>query len=427
VTAQTASFLFDAPLAHESEVGHGEFAQEISTPVHPGRPGPISPRPQRPPLRSLRHFRFDQSSLVRDPARGIDHIAEIRALAKQAVQSWSTPRPIVALELRGHTDARGADRYNVPLGLRRARTVEQALRAAIRQESLRAGKPAIAARIHITVSSAGEREPIADNRTDAGRSLNRRVDINARHGGVRPTPRRIPPDTDGCGGPACVCPARRESELEGAEFERPRTVRPLPRLSFFQNATKASHRNHFECGASTQARRMLAIANPTGADCAARVGATQYDTGADIINAIERARQCLGQRVQTVHIFSHSGEHGIFGLAGVTVGLYRDEPDAGSRRDGARRVTDLPAAALAEDVVIVLHGCNTAAGTDSIAMAIYRHLSASLRNPRVFGHHNSGCASRDNSWREFSNASPTGARRLTTLAPHYKDAGCCGP
>jgi hypothetical protein len=87
----------------------------------------------------------------------------------------------------------------------------------------------------------------------------------------------------------------------------------------------------------------------------------------------------------------------------------------------------VPTASLSENVVIVLHGCNTASGDDNFARALYQHLARTLRNPRVFGHPNSGCASRNNSWREYSNRSPNCTVGLKTLSPTiYKDVGCCG-
>lgn len=245
-------------------------------------------------------------------------------------------------------------------------------------------------------------------------------------GGQNPNP----PD-HACSGPDALTPdsaVEHEHEFEQPELllEHERRAAVRPRLSFFANDTHSAVRNHFQCGASVQAARMAAYANPNPSACTPRsIGATPYDTGADVINAIAAARQCLDQRIDRIHIFSHSGNYGIFGTTlGATQGLYINT-DADSRSNGARVVTDIPASHLADDVVIVLHGCNTAEGSDSIAQRIYEHLAATLHNPRVFGHYNTGCASRDNSWREFSKRVPNG-QFLRTIAPHYSDAGCCG-
>jgi hypothetical protein len=218
--------------------------------------------------------------------------------------------------------------------------------------------------------------------------------------------------------------AETEWEFFEPEWERQvARVRPRARLSLAQGSS--AHTNHFLCGAGRQAASMLAIANPVTGPCNQRVGATTYLSGADIVNAISAARSCVGQRVDAVHIFSHSGSHGIFATEGQSIGLYRTT-DAAARALGARAVTDIPAADLDENVVFVLHGCNNAESSNSVAQALYDHLRSTLANPRVFGHHNSGCASRDNSWREFSNRVPNG-QNLRSIAPHYADRGCCTP
>ena len=69
----------------------------------------------------------------------------------------------------GHTDSIGTDDYNQRLGMRRAESVKAFL--------VSQGVPAN----QIKTSSRGEREPVADNRTAAGRALNRRVIIEV-HG-----------------------------------------------------------------------------------------------------------------------------------------------------------------------------------------------------------------------------------------------------
>lgn len=67
----------------------------------------------------------------------------------------------------GHTDSVGSDAYNMTLGMRRADAVAKWLIAnGIAKE-------------RITVSSQGEREPIASNATEAGRATNRRAEAKA--------------------------------------------------------------------------------------------------------------------------------------------------------------------------------------------------------------------------------------------------------
>lgn len=65
----------------------------------------------------------------------------------------------------GHTDSSGSDTINNPLSLDRAEAVRDYL----------AGKGVASSRIE--VAGHGEREPVADNATPAGRAQNRRVEI----------------------------------------------------------------------------------------------------------------------------------------------------------------------------------------------------------------------------------------------------------
>jgi OOP family OmpA-OmpF porin len=71
--------------------------------------------------------------------------------------------PRLKVELQGHTDSKGADAYNLALSQKRA--------DAVRAYLLKSGVPAA----QITSKGYGESQPIADNKTDAGRAKNRRV------------------------------------------------------------------------------------------------------------------------------------------------------------------------------------------------------------------------------------------------------------
>jgi len=65
----------------------------------------------------------------------------------------------------GHTDNAGSDATNNPLSVQRAQTVRDYL--------ITRGVPAA----RLEIEGRGEREPIADNTSDSGRSKNRRVEI----------------------------------------------------------------------------------------------------------------------------------------------------------------------------------------------------------------------------------------------------------
>jgi outer membrane protein OmpA-like peptidoglycan-associated protein len=76
-----------------------------------------------------------------------------------------TQYPATTITIAGHTDSSGSDAYNQELSERRATAVKNALAA-------RGVAPA-----RMTAVGFGESKPVADNTTDAGRSLNRRVEI----------------------------------------------------------------------------------------------------------------------------------------------------------------------------------------------------------------------------------------------------------
>lgn len=72
---------------------------------------------------------------------------------------------VVRIQLVGHTDSIGSQRYNDRLGQRRAAAVRDYLAS----RGLNAGA--------IGIGSRGEQAPIASNRTAAGRAQNRRTDV----------------------------------------------------------------------------------------------------------------------------------------------------------------------------------------------------------------------------------------------------------
>jgi outer membrane protein OmpA-like peptidoglycan-associated protein len=109
------------------------------------------------------NFEFNKSSLTANAKTILDTVAE--AL---------TQRTDIKIELDGHTDAKGSDAYNMKLSQRRAQTVRTYL----------VGKGIAAGRM--TAVGMGESVPVADNETDEGRELNRRVELKVleSNGGV---------------------------------------------------------------------------------------------------------------------------------------------------------------------------------------------------------------------------------------------------
>lgn len=106
-------------------------------------------------------FEFDKADLTSGAEAELGKAAELIRKA-----------PPGAIEVIGHSDAKGDDAYNLRLSERRARTVADwfADQVGVRQRTFR-------------VSGKGETEPIAPNQTAdgkddaAGRARNRRVEV----------------------------------------------------------------------------------------------------------------------------------------------------------------------------------------------------------------------------------------------------------
>ena len=73
--------------------------------------------------------------------------------------------PGASIVIEGHTSSEGSDAYNQQLSERRAQAVVEALVS----RGLEAGR--------VTAAGKGESEPVADNDEEAGRTLNRRVEV----------------------------------------------------------------------------------------------------------------------------------------------------------------------------------------------------------------------------------------------------------
>jgi OOP family OmpA-OmpF porin len=99
-------------------------------------------------------FDFDKAIVKPEGRKLLDQVA-----ARQAQINLET---IIAV---GHTDWIGSDAYNQALSVRRADAVKAYL--------VSKGVPAN----RITASGKGKANPVADNRTAAGRAQNRRVDV----------------------------------------------------------------------------------------------------------------------------------------------------------------------------------------------------------------------------------------------------------
>lgn len=100
------------------------------------------------------NFKFDGAELPEEARARLDQL--IAQLAADPKGVW--------IEIEGHTDSRGPERYNEELGLERAESVKRYL---YEQHQVPLHK--------INVISYGETKPVAPNNTREGRAQNRRV------------------------------------------------------------------------------------------------------------------------------------------------------------------------------------------------------------------------------------------------------------
>ena len=111
------------------------------------------PPVQKVVLRGV-NFKFDSAILTSDAKSVL--LDQVRVLEEN---------PAVKVSITGHTDNYGPEVYNRTLSLDRAKAVRNFLAKSGLDENI------------VTVSGAGELEPVADNTTAIGRSQNRRVEL----------------------------------------------------------------------------------------------------------------------------------------------------------------------------------------------------------------------------------------------------------
>ena len=101
------------------------------------------------------YFEFDKATIEPESRPAIEDAAKI------LIQN-----PTITVEIQGHTDSVGSDKYNQQLSERRAQAVVKYL---VQDLGIEAGR--------LTAKGYGESRPVADNNTEDGRGLNRRVEF----------------------------------------------------------------------------------------------------------------------------------------------------------------------------------------------------------------------------------------------------------
>ena len=104
-------------------------------------------------------FEFDKATLT----------ANAKTVLDELVVPLMNRYPDMIVEVAGHTDSKGSDSYNQRLSDQRARSVVDYL--TLKGVELH----------RMTARGYGESAPVADNATDAGRELNRRVELRVKN------------------------------------------------------------------------------------------------------------------------------------------------------------------------------------------------------------------------------------------------------
>lgn len=128
-----------------------------SPPPPPLPPAKPAPKVERTIILDHVLFDFDKTGIKPDGAKILDRLAK-----------FLNENPDKKVDLEGHTDWIGTEKYNQGLSERRA--------AAVKNYLMKKGiDPS-----RIATRGFGKRKPIADNKTEAGRAKNRRVEVQVR-------------------------------------------------------------------------------------------------------------------------------------------------------------------------------------------------------------------------------------------------------
>lgn len=137
-------------------------------PVVEKTPEPPAPEPV-PQIKESWRIIKEQKPVTIEGANFDFDSAKLRPTASaklQPVVEFAKKYPEAGLDVHGHTDSTGSHAYNQKLSERRAKSVK----AYLVKKGIDAGR--------IETKGLGETQPVADNKTKAGRTKNRRVEIH---------------------------------------------------------------------------------------------------------------------------------------------------------------------------------------------------------------------------------------------------------
>ena len=143
-----------APAAAPAPAPAPRAAAPAAAPAPAARPAPPPAAATKVTYAADTFFDFDKSVLKADGKAKLDDlVGKVKAINLEV---------IIAV---GHTDSAGSDAYNQKLSVKRA----DAVKAYLTTKGIEKNR--------VYTEGKGEKQPVADNKTDAGRSKNRRVEI----------------------------------------------------------------------------------------------------------------------------------------------------------------------------------------------------------------------------------------------------------
>lgn len=121
-----------------------------------------------------RGIRITLDDILFDPGRA--NLSDSATFTFDTLALYLRQHPERRVVVEGHTDDTGSETFNFELSQRRAEEVKEAL--------VERGVNAD----HVSAHGYGETQPVASNATNAGRQLNRRVEVIILRDGVEPPP-----------------------------------------------------------------------------------------------------------------------------------------------------------------------------------------------------------------------------------------------